>query len=393
MIKQLLLLSTANALKLTLVMPAVLLFASLSAQENSTQQSQLEELGRLLFFDVNLSMDRTQSCATCHDLSRAFIDVRSNGVAGAASMGADAMSLGDRNAPSIAYAAMIPEFHVDTFGNFVGGLFWDGRAENLEKQAEAPALNVKEMGMPDAGFVVSRLRENAHYESSFKALFGDDIFADAQIAFAAKAQAIAAFERSKFLSPFDSKYDRYLQGQYNPSPPEALGMALFFSPHFTSCAQCHQLNALPSSLRETFSNYRYENIGLPINETLRSANGLGPQHTDHGLLGHPLVDDPLQDGRFKVPTLRNIAVTAPYMHNGIFQDLRTVVLFYNKYNTTGGTSQINPETGAHWGEPEVAENIAMHKLQDTLPLESRQIDALLAFLRMLTDQRYEHLLD
>jgi len=91
--------------------------------------------------------------------------------------------------------------------------------------------------------------------------------------------------------------------------------------------------------------------------------------------------------------LRNVAITAPYMHNGVFQDLRTVVLFYNKYLARGSKAQINPETGEPWGEPEVAENLALEKLQFGRALDERGIDALVAFMRMLTDKRYEAVLE
>jgi len=376
------------------------------AQQLPEQQSRLESLGQALFLDINLSKNRNQSCASCHDPAHAFIDVRSNSVKAAASLGSDGLSLSDRNAPTISYAASIPEFHRDQQGNYLGGLFWDGRAPDLEHQAASPVINDLEMAMPDQVRVLARLQENAYYRQEFNALFGSESLLSAEQAFDAMIKAIAAFERSQLLSPFDSKYDRYLRGAYRPSREEELGMALFFSPHFTSCNQCHQLNKLPASERETFSNYHYENIGLPVNGLLRRANGKGENFTDHGLAANPQIGNPIaateeldqqinstQDGRFKVPTLRNVAVTGPYMHNGVFQNLRTVLHFYNSYNSSGNSAAINPETGERWAEPEVAANIALPKLQASLPLESRQIDALLAFLKMLTDQRYEHLLE
>lgn len=356
------------------------------AQQTPDREELLVDLGQALFFDANLSRDRTLSCASCHNPSAGFSDNRPNIVSSAASLGADGHSLGDRNAPSLNYTALTPDFHIDAEGNYAGGFFWDGRAPDLESQAGSPALNVAEMGMPDQAFVVARLRENDRYEQSFRTLFGDHVFAQETTAFEAMTQAIAAFERSELLSPFNSRYDRYLRGEYQPTPQETLGMALFFSPRFTSCARCHQLNAVPDMPRETFTNYRYENIGVPVNRQLRSANGLGEGYTDLGLGENPAVNGTAQNGRFKVPSLRNVALTGPYMHNGIFQELRTVLLFYNKYNTTGGESQTNPETGQPWGAPEVEQNIALDKLQDTLPLLSQQIDALLAFLHMLTDE-------
>jgi cytochrome c peroxidase len=113
---------------------------------------------------------------------------------------------------------------------------------------------------------------------------------------------------------------------------------------------------------------------------------------DRGLLDNPAVDDRAQAGRFKTPTLRNMAVTGPYMHNGVFKDLRTVVLFYNKYNSRAPRRQIDPETGAPWSPPEVAEHRSLKELETGPALDDRRIDALVAFLKTLTDRRYGHLL-
>jgi len=170
-------------------------------------------------------------------------------------------------------------------------------------------------------------------------------------------------------------------------------MTLFFSQQFTNCHLCHQLQPRPAQAEETFSNYEYHNIGVPVNTALRRLNGLAETHVDHGLLEHPAIDDAAQAGKFKTPTLRNVAVTAPYMHNGVFKDLRTVVLFYNKYNSKSSKRQINPETGEQWAPPEVAENLSLEELEHGPALDNRRIDALVAFMKTLTDQRYEHLLD
>ncbi len=365
---------------------------ALAAEEATQQQVRLEDLGRALFFDVNLSQNRTQSCATCHDPARAFTDWRDSGVGAAASLGDDGHSLGDRQAPTVSYAALAPVFHQREDGMWAGGQFWDGRASTLAEQAVGPPLNPIEMALPDKAAVVARLQENPNYAREFPALFGADVFADADAALRALGASLAAFESTEFFAPFDSKYDRYLRGEYTPTEQETLGMTLFFSNQFANCNQCHQLQTLPEAQRETFTNYTFENIGTPVNKVLRAANGLGEAHVDAGLLEHPSIDDAAQAGRFKVPTLRNVALTAPYMHNGVFSDLRTVLLFYNKYLARGSKAQINPETGETWGAPEVAENIALEKLESGRALDQRSIDSLLAFLRMLTDKRYEPLL-
>jgi cytochrome c peroxidase len=360
---------------------------------DAARELKLRDLGQALFFDVNLSFDRTQSCATCHDPARAFTDWRDSGVGAAASMGGDMHTLGDRNAPTISYASKIPALQLNEAGDYVGGLFWDGRADTLAEQAGGPPLNPDEMAMTDSALIQERLKENINYGYAMKELFGTGVLDDSDAAFVAVQESLAAFERSEFFSPFDSRYDRYLNGEYEPTEQETLGMTLFFSNQFANCNKCHQLQKLPESKLETFSNYRYHNIGVPANSALREINGRGATHVDHGLAGNPEINDVSQDGKFRVPTLRNVAITAPYMHNGVFKDLRTVVKFYNKYQAKGSKAQINPETGAPWAPAEVPANLALEELQSTRALDERSIDALVAFMRMLTDKRYEPLLE
>jgi cytochrome c peroxidase len=353
----------------------------------------VEALGQMLYFDTNLSRNRSQSCATCHAPQQGFADNRDNGVAGAASLGDDGRSLGDRNAPSASYARFSPAFHLNAEGHYVGGQFHDGRAADLAAQAGGPPLNPGEMAMPGKAAVVARLRENPAYVEAFRRHYGEAIFDSDDRAYAAMAESIAAFEKTDLFAPFDSKYDRYLRGEYEMSAQEELGMTLFFSQQFTNCNLCHQLKPSPATKGETFSNYRFHNIGVPINEHLRRLNGKGAALIDRGLLENPQVGDATQAGKFKVPTLRNVAVTGPYMHNGVFRELRTVVLFYNQYNSRSPARQINPETGEKWREPEVAENLSLKELQTGPALDDRRIDALVAFMKTLTDKRYEHLLE
>ena len=169
---------------------------------------------------------------------------------------------------------------------------------------------------------------------------------------------------------------------------------LFFSQQFTNCNQCHQLSRSPIDPRETFTDYRYHNIGTPENVALRELNGVAQGTIDNGLADNPAVaGDPAQIGKFKTPTLRNVAVTGPYMHNGVFQDLRTVVLFYNIYNTRSDARLINPETARAFGPPPVPDTIALDELTDGPALDDQRIDAIVAFLKTLTDARYEHLLE
>jgi cytochrome c peroxidase len=246
------------------------------------------------------------------------------------------------------------------------------------------------MGMPDKPSVVARLRENPGYVDAFASLFGRDVWDHPDRAYRAMTEAIAAFESTDLFAPFDSKYDRFLRGEAELTDDEELGRLLFFSEQFTNCNLCHQLRTSPVAADETFSNYEYHNIGVPVNTAVRSMTGVTA--IDVGLLGHPDVDDPAADGRFKVPTLRNVAVTGPYMHNGVFADLRTVVLFYNIYNTKNPEMTINPETGAAFAPPEVPGTLSVEELTQGPALDDKRIDALVAFLETLTDARYEPLL-
>ncbi|MCW8843467.1 MAG: methylamine utilization protein MauG [Rhodobacteraceae bacterium] len=353
----------------------------------------LEALGEVLFFDTDLSANRTQSCATCHDPDYGFVDSRPTEVGKAVSLGDDGKSLGDRSAPTASYAAFVPPFHQQADGTYVGGMFWDGRAATLEDQAGGPLLNPIEMGMPDKASVVARLEEKPAYVESFQSLFGAEVMADVDAAYRGMTQAIAAFERTDLFAPFDSKYDRYLRGEVAFTHEEELGKLLFFSQQFTNCNMCHQLRQSAIDPRETFTNNEYHNIGTPMNTAVRAVNGVAADFRDEGLLAHPGIDDPAQRGKIKVPTLRNIAVTGPYMHNGVFEDLRTVILFYNKYNSKAEARQVNPETGQPWRAPEVEGTLSMEELETGPALDDNRVDALVAFLKTLTDARYEALLE
>lgn len=361
----------------------VLGLLSLPAPAAEPEAAALAVLGRTLFHDAALSRDGSVSCASCHDPARAWTDARDNAFGTAVSLGVDA-SPGLRSAPSLAYAALVPPPGLSAEGLQQGGLFWDGRSATLEEQASGPLFNPREMGLSDKQALLQRLLANPAYPEDLKTLFGPAVLEDADLATAAVTRALAAYQRSPEFVAFDSRYDRYLRGEYTPTRQEALGMGVFFSSQFSSCSECHQLQQLPQTSREVFSNHGFENIGVPANPRLPATEpdaGLG---ADTGAL-----PGESQRGKFRIPTLRNVAVTAPYMHNGVFAELRSVLLFYNSYLLPGQHAQINPETGKQWGAPEVLENVAHEKLRVGLPMDQRGIDALLAFLQMLTDARFE----
>ena len=361
---------------------------TLTKEEIAQKTKKKEELGSVLFFDKNLSKNRTQSCSTCHNPEAGFVDNRENGISSMASLGDDNKSLGDRQAPSAAYAMFSPEFHYDEKAKmYKGGQFWDGREATLAGQAGGPPTNPIEMGMASKEMVADRLKENPYYIQSFKDIYGEDVLSSDEKIYEAMTNSIEKFEMTKEFAPFDSKYDRFLKDDYDLTPLEDLGKALFFSNNNNSCATCHVLKG-EDKKGETFTNYEYHNIGTPINHELRAKNGI--TNIDLGLLNNPAVTDKNQIGKYKVPTLRNVAVTAPYMHNGVFKDLKTVVEFYDKYNNKERT--INPETGKVWDEPEVKETIDLENLK-AKKQNDRKVDALVAFMKLLTDKRYEHLLE
>jgi cytochrome c peroxidase len=375
--------------------PAAIITALLAASVLATANAEsgdLAELGRALFFDARLSATGNQSCSSCHDPNRAFSDARDNGVAGAASLGDDGASLGDRNAPSLSYVPLTPDFHRDAVGNYVGGFFLDGRAATMTEQAQEPILNPIEMALPDAAAVRERVLAIPGYVAAFKELIGPSSLDSPEQALVSVATAITAFENTAEFSPFDSKYDRYLRGELELSKEEELGRIVFFS-ELINCNRCHLLDRREHRTEEVFTNFLYHNIGVPINPEVRRKNGLGEAHIDTGLLQNPRVKDTEQSGRFRVPSLRNVAVTGPYMHNGVFQELETAIIFYNRFLLGSEESRINPETNQPWGEPEVPHTIELELLREGQPLTDRRVLQLVAFLKTLTDRRYEHLLD
>ncbi|WP_068460796.1 cytochrome-c peroxidase [Hyphomicrobium sulfonivorans] len=360
-----------------------------SASQNA-QLKPIEQLGARLFFDTNLSKNRTQSCATCHNPEYAFIDPRESAAGRAVSMGDEAGAMGDRNTPTLMYSHMTPPLTKHENGKITGGLFWDGRADNLQEQAKGPMLNPVEMNMPDGASVAERIRENADYAVLFKQLFGDDVFSDPEKVFDAAAQALAAYQSTAEFSPFDSKYDRVLRGEEKFTSLEDFGRQVFLT---WNCQLCHRPIRSGGDLStELFTSFEYHNIGLPVNPKARELSGKGSDYVDTGLNSGTHVTDPAQAGKFKVATLRNVAVTGPYMHNGVFDKLRTSIEFYNKYTSLQPSAQINPETGKPWGDAEVPENLSTFQLKTGLALSDYRIKALEAFLRTLTDKRYEHLM-
>jgi cytochrome c peroxidase len=335
----------------------------------------MEELGRRLYFDENLSTPPGMSCATCHDPGEGFADPDTDVPV---SQGIVPTRFGNRNSPSAAYAAFSPVFHYDEEeGLYVGGQFWDGRAADLTEQAKGPFLNPLEMKNPNKKVVVNRVYKS-DYAQLFFDVWGPDAFDDIETAYDRIAESIAAFETTDELNQFSSKYDYYLRGEVELTAQEAFGLQVYDDPALGNCAACHPSEPGPSGEPPVFTDFTYDNLGVPRNPEnpfyyiSDEFNPDGEDFIDYGLGG--VLGLPEEMGKVKVPTLRNIAVTPPYMHNGAFATLHEVVDFYNTRDVPG----------ADWPPPEVPENVNTDELGD-LGLTPTEVDAIVAFLETLTD--------
>ena len=347
------------------------------------------ELGRLLFFDPTLSEPAGQSCASCHDPAAAFTDPDR---AKPTSKGVHRERFGNRNTPSAMYMAFSPTFHFDQDeGHHVGGQFWDGRAATLEEQAKGPFLNPVEMANPDKRTVVEKVRRAA-YAGQFDGAFGKGALDDTDRGYDAIAAAIAAFERTAEFAPFTSKHDAWLQGKAKLTAQELRGLRLFNDPQKGNCAACHPSQRRPDGGLPLFTDFTYDNLGVPRNPDNpfyaqdKRFNPAGVKFVDKGLGG--FVKKRLDDGKFKVPTLRNITLTGPYMHNGYFKTLRGVVAFYNDRDVRpackGEATEAEALRRGCWPRPEVARNVNKEEM-GRLRLTEEEIDDIAAFMATLAD--------
>ena len=347
-----------------------------------------ESLGDHLFEDASLSEPAGQSCASCHDAKAGFSDpVHRRPV----SPGVRSGAAGNRNAPSIAYAAFIPPRHIEaSSGLYIGGLFWDGRAATLEEQAAGPLLNMQEMANPDKASVIAKVRRSA-YAAEFEFAYGSQIWGNVNLAFTRVTEAIAAYERTPEFAPFSSKYDAWLAGKVRLTPSERRGLDLYEGQ--AMCSACHPNRPDALNPHPLFTDHSYDNIGVPVNpanpfyQQPVSVNPKGRKFVDYGL-GADLKDG-MQAGKFKVPSLRNIAITAPYMHNGYFTTLEGAIAFYNNRDRrprcrTDRLSAADAIRLACWPAPETDVNVNASELGG-LGLTHRDIADLAAFLRTLTD--------
>ena len=318
-------------------------------------------IGRAIFQDTNLSRPKGQACISCHDPNHAFADSRQ------ASPGAAPNIKGTRNTPSLMYAALIPAMAFDDFflpdGSeayaWEGGLFHDGRAQDLFEQVQEPFFNPKEMNLPGPKALAAALRKSS-YAPSFQKWIGNKAWKnDEQLNYYAY-RSLVEFLKEPFFRPFDSRFDAYQAGEKNIlTKTEKRGLKIFKTT--AACADCHFLHS-KSWTAPLLSDFGYDNLGVP---------SLGQK--DPGLFA--VSDDPEDMGKFKAPSLRNIALTAPYMHNGSIPTLREVLEFYN-------ARDLQPP---RWPKTDYPETVNHDDMGD-LGLSEQEIDELLAFLKTLSDR-------
>jgi cytochrome c peroxidase len=259
------------------VIVLVMMASSFTDKEPSSKQ----ELGKLLFFDPILSGNRTISCASCHKPDFAFADTSS------VSLGVKKRK-GTRNTPSAMNLSLQPIF------------FWDGRAKTLEEQALAPIENPVEMNL-HLDEALLRLQQSEKYKRWFKTVFNSEPTR------ANLAEAIAAFERT--LETSDSPFDNWKFSDDSSAVNDAVKRGFVLFNEKGKCVRCH--------FGADFTQHEFRNIGLFNGKNLKDS-------------GRAVISGKKEDiGKFKTPGLRNVALTAPYMHNGMFRTLKQVIDFYN----------------------------------------------------------------
>jgi cytochrome c peroxidase len=322
-------------------------------------------LGERLFRDVRFSSTGTVACVTCHAPGTAFADDRG----GAVSEGINGLK-GTRNAPPVANAA------------YNRTQFWDGRSPTLEDQALHPFLNPVEMALPNHDPIIEIIRADRDYTRAFRDVFG---VRPEQITIAEVTKAIAAFERTKVTG--DSPFDRWYFGGDETAIGDAAkrGFDLFIGDG--RCVSCHTIE----QDHALFTDHRFHNIGVGINDIearvpelaraflVAKAQGVDVDvavltDADTSHLGRFAITDEINMiGAFKTSTLRNIAVTAPYMHDGSLATLREVVEHYNNGGVTPKDAPVNAF---------ISGGIR------PLELTEQEIDDLVAFMETLTSPEF-----
>ncbi|MEP6503717.1 MAG: cytochrome c peroxidase [Betaproteobacteria bacterium] len=376
--------------------------------------AQLSALGRAMFDDASLSANGRIACATCHVPSAAFgPDARTpNPFADG-----DPAHAGARAIPSLRYAQFAQRFTEHTVddeethgvdGGPTGGLTWDGRADTAREQARIPLFAAHEMGNADAVSLARRVAA-ARYAGEFRRAFsapGRDVFADPQQVVEWVALAFEVFQQGREFAPFDSRYDHWLAGTDALSAAELRGLKLYRDPAKGNCDTCHPSRRSTAGAAPLFTDAGFIAVGAPRRAdlpplTASSAQPLAAEargaDVDLGLCrsGRPgLSDDPSFCGRFRAPTLRNVAIRTSFFHNGALHSLREAVAFYATRDTDPGHWYSRNADGSVRAYDDLPVDMAPYVNREApfepLPggrprLDDAEIDDLVAFLRTLTD--------
>ncbi len=304
--------------------------------EKRPSVAEMTALGRALFSDPALSASGRTSCASCHDPERAYGPPNARA---AQLAGPDGRTPGLRAAPALRYLHAVPAFTEHFFesdGNDAedqgpaGGHTWDGRARNLHEQAALPLTSPLEMANRDPAAVVERVRRSRNAQALGDA-FGAHVLDDDDRAFRAIVLSLEVFQQDpREFYPYDSKYDAFLRGKAKLTDAEQRGLEAFNDPARGNCASCH-----PSGIKQgafpAFSDWGFIALGVPRNRATAK-----PGEYDMGLCG-PMRTDLASHteycGRFRTPTLRNVARRSVFFHNGAMTSLEKAVRFYVERDT------------------------------------------------------------
>jgi cytochrome c peroxidase len=364
-----------------------------SAPVATANLSAAAALGEKIFHDTSLSASGRIACASCHESDHAFA-----GDSVVPTGGIDLDVQGFRNAPSLKYLTQNPAFFFDGEGTPTGGFDRDGRAASLLEQARRPFLAAHEMANASVVDVVDKL-SRAAYASEFRAAFGDQVFATPQAAFERALFALQKYQQEDLaeFAPYTSRYDAFLAGRVRLTDAELRGLALFNDPQKGNCAACHPSARGANGAPPLFTDFTYDNLGVPRSADI-SAN-YDPDYFDLGLCGPDrtdIVDMRELCGAFKVPTLRNVAVSGPYFHNGRFATLLEVVRFYVRRDTNPDEwYPLDPGSGLPRKFDDLPAELAANVNTTEPPYDRRpgdlpalsepEIQDVVAFLQTLTD--------
>ncbi|WP_226383329.1 cytochrome-c peroxidase [Burkholderia mayonis] len=362
----------------------------------------LVALGRRVFFDPRLSEPRGTSCASCHDPGRAFAPTLSPAALAGPRVpqGSRPGHFSRRNAPSLLYVRYVPRRHFYQDDDALapapfGGLFSDGRADTLAEQLRGPLFDPDEMNNASPAALLRKI-DGTELAAALAERFGPAVRRDPERAVRALGDAMQAYLQSDEMAPFSSRFDAYVTKRAPLTPQELRGLALFKNPDKGNCMSCHTLSDTASRPeRSLFTDFGYDAIAAPRNRALPANRD--PRRFDNGLCDTAAKlrwPEPTQwCGYLRTPGLRNVAIKASFMHNGVFDTLRDAVAFYNTRSTDPkrwyhGRDTFDDVPAAYRGNINV-NSTPMNRRPGTPPaMTDADVDDLVAFLRTLTDERY-----